>query len=193
MRARSALVSVLLMVCASGLDAQQMQGVSVGDTVRFWAPGIRINARTATVLPWEGTTAWFAAMGRQPDTLDVPFIRLTRLEVYEGKNHLQGALRGGAIGGGVGMLLGLIIGELAVSGCTEFLCELDAIGYMGGGLLIGTVTGITIGAASPPDRWRRVDLPVEAGFPPSTRPWHKSTGWVVFSTVLGLLVTVAIN
>lgn len=153
----------------------QVQAVPVGDTVRVWAPDEDVKGAKATVLPWIQRTATFASLSAPTERMEFPFGTVTRLEVLRGRDTGRGIVTGFAAGGTLGLLLGAVIGNAAVSGCRELLCELDALGYAVGGLLIGGVVGAAVGAANPPDRWTRVDLPTSAGFPEYRKPFHQTT------------------
>ena len=90
-------------------------------------------------------------------------------------------------------LAGLLIGNAVVSDCREFLCELDALGYMFGGMLFGAGVGAGVGASYPPDRWVRVDLPVQAGFPPYRTPFHETFAFKLLYSGLGIALLAIIN
>ena len=85
-------------------------------------------------------------------------------------------------------LAGLLIGNAVVSDCREFLCELDALGYM-----FGAGVGAGVGASYPPDRWVRVDLPVQAGFPPYRTPFHETFAFKLLYSGLGIALLAIIN
>ena len=91
------------------------------------------------------------------------------------------------------MLGGFLIGTVAVSDCSEFLCELDALGYVFGGMLLGAGVGAGIGALYPLGRWVRVDLPVQAGFPPYRTPFHETFVFRLLSVGLGIALAAIIN
>lgn len=187
------LIVVLGSAPAGALQAQEVQPVAPGDTVRVWSSSLDLEARRATVLPWSAPVARFASTSEPFDSLAIPFSRLTRLDVLDGRNHARGILLGAAVGGSLGFLIGILVGEAAVRGCQEFLCGLEALNYAGGGFLIGGVLGGAIGAANPPARWRRVELPTEAGFPPYSIPWYNRIEIKILSLLLGAAVAVAVN
>ena len=109
------------------------------------------------------------------------------------KNKPRGILGGAGIGATIGMLGGFLIGTVAVSDCSEFLCELDALGYVFGGMLLGAGVGAGIGALYPLGRWVRVDLPVQAGFPPYRTPFHETFVFRLLSVGLGIALAAIIN
>ena len=180
-------------VGSSPLLAQQLRLVPEGDTVRVWARGYGLKKTEATVVGWSGATAQFGRLTIPPDSLVVPFGGITRLDHLQGKDRVRGFARGLGIGGGVGVVLGFVVGRLVVGGCQEFLCELDALGYMAGGMVVGAVVGGGIGVSNPPDRWERVTLPVAAGFPPYRTPIHETFAFKLVSTAVGIAVMVLLN
>ncbi len=120
---------------------QRVRPVPEGDTVRVWARNFGLKKTNVTVLGWANSTVLFQGLHRPPDSLTIPFGGVTRLDVLRGKNKGLGILRGAAIGASIGMLAGILIGNAAVSDCTEFLCGLDALNYMFGGMLLGAGVG----------------------------------------------------
>lgn len=173
--------------------SQRFSPVPEGDTVRVWARDFGLKKTKVTVLGWADSTVLFESLRRPPDSLTIPFGGVTRLDVLRGKNKGRGIFRGAGIGGGIGVLAGFLIGTAAVSGCTEFLCELDALGYMFGGMLLGAGVGAGVGASYPPDRWVRVDLPVQAGFPPYRTPFHQTFVFRLLSAGVGIALMAIIN
>ena len=173
--------------------SQRVRPVPEGDTVRVWAPDFGLKKTKVTVLGWADSTVLFEGLRLPPDSLTIPFGGVTRLDVLRGKNKVRGILRGAAIGGGIGVLAGLLIGNAAVSNCTEYLCELDALGYMAGGMLLGVGVGAGVGASYPPDRWVHVDLPVQAGFPPYRTPFHETLVFKLLSAGVGIALAAMIN
>ena len=173
--------------------SQRVRPVPEGDTVRVWARHFGLKKTKVTVLGWADSTVLFERLRLPPDSLTIPFGGVTRLDVLRGKNKGLGILRGAYYGGAIGMLAGLLIGSAAVSDCTEFLCGLDALNYMFGGMLLGAGVGAGVGASYPPDRWVRVDLPVHAGFPPYRTPFHETFVFSLLSAGVGIALAAIIN
>jgi len=164
--------------------------VQEGDQVRFWAPQLGHKKATGTLRSWHDSTVAFGLVDDQQDAL-IPYRELTKLEVLEGKDRWRGAGMGAALGALAGGLVGMLIGNSAVEGCTEFMCEMNAFSYAGVGMLIGIGVGVPIGVQAAPDKWKRVNLPTEMGFPPYTQPWHKTTAFRIFTGLAGTLLLVA--
>jgi len=160
--------------------------------VRFWAPDLGHKKTRATLFRWSDSAVAFTVSADQREAY-VPFQGLERMEVYGGKNHWKGALIGATLGGAVGTLVGMAVGNSAVEGCSGFMCELEAMNYMVVGGLIGTVIGTPFGVLAAPDRWQRVNLPTDMGFPPHRTPWHRSTAFQVFTGVAAALLLIATN
>lgn len=173
--------------------SQRVRPVPEGDTVRVWARGFGLKKTRVTVLGWADSTVLFESLRLPTDSLTIPFGSVTRLDVLRGKSKGLGIRRGFGIGGAIGMLSGLLIGTAAVSDCSEFLCELDALGYLFGGMLLGAGVGAGIGASYPLDRWVRVDLPVQAGFPPYRTPFHETFAFKLLYTGLSITLLAIIN
>ncbi len=187
----NAILSFVTCLCVVGtgsrqLLAQQLPLVPEGDTVRVWARGYGLNKTKATVVGWSSSTAQFGRLTTPGDSLVVPFGSIMRLDRLQGKDRLAGFGRGAAIGFMAGTVLGAVLGRAVVSGCREFLCELDALGYLAGGAAVGAVVGGVTGVQSPPDRWERVPLPVAAGFPEYRTPIHETFAFRLASTVLSI-------
>lgn len=174
---------------SSALTAQEGHPVPAGATVRVWARDYGLNKTRATVLGWSDTTGSFTKVAASGDSVVVPFRGITRIDQLQGKNTVLGFFRGAAIGGAFGMLVGGAAGESKVQGCSEFLCELEALDYMAAGLAIGAVGGGILGGAIPPDRWGRVSLPTSAGFPGNEKPFHDALAFQLLSAGSLLLVT----
>ena len=173
---------------------QRVRPVPEGDTVRVWARDFGLNKTKVTVLGWADSTVQFERLRLPPDSLTIPFGGVTRLDVLRGKNKALGIRRGATIGGGIGVLAGLLIGSAAgVSDCTEFLCGLDALNYVFGGMLLGAGVGAGVGASYPPDRWVRVNLPVQAGFPPYRTPFHETFVFRLLSWGVSIALVAIIN
>ncbi len=180
-------------VGSSTLVAQQLRLVPEGDTVRVWAREQNLKKTKLSVIGWSDSTAEFGRLTYPGGGVAVPFQSITRLEHLDGKDRFKGLANGAGIGGGAGVVFGLIIGQAAVSGCQEFLCELEAFSYAGVGMLVGGVLGAVVGVENPPDRWKRVDLPVSAGFPEYRKPFHETFAFHVVSAVLGVAIVAALN
>ena len=204
MRRAVLLMTLPLLMAPSGVTTQErplrlgpsqrVRPVPEGDTVRVWAPDFGLKKTKVTVLGWADSTVLFEGLRLPPDSLTIPFGGVTRLDVLRGKKSKGlGILRGAGIGGGIGVLAGLLIGEVAVSGCTEAFCELDALNYMFGWMLLGAGVGAGVGASYPPDRWVRVDLPVQAGFPSYRTPFHETFVFKLLSTGLSIALLAIIN
>lgn len=71
--------------------------------------------------------------------------------------------------------------------------KVTVLGYMFGGMLPGAGVGAGIGASYPPDRWVRVDLPVQAGFPPYRTPFHETFAFKLLYSGLGIALLAIIN
>ncbi len=182
----------LAIFAVSPATGQITPPVQNGDQVRFWAQDLGHTKTRATLRSWYDSTVAFILVDDQQDAV-VPFPHLTKLEVLTGKDRWRGAGMGAAIGGLAGGLLGMLIGNSAVEDCTEFMCEMSAIGYAGVGMLIGIGVGVPIGVEAAPDKWKRVDLPTEMGFPPYAQPWHKTTAFKIFTGVAGALLLIAMS
>lgn len=184
---------LLSSVGAPCAPAQQLPAFTVGDTLRVHASRVALKRARVTFVAWDASTLRLHTT-RGDATVAVPFPEVTRLDRYAGKNRLEGAIRGAAILGTVGMLTGWLIGKGAVSGCRELFCELGALKYMAAGTLAGVVIGAPMGAtALAPDRWRRVELPVELGFPVYRQPFHETVAFRVLWFAGSLLLAAAIN
>ncbi len=191
---RSILGLVLVLTIPALVRGQEPPPVPMGSEVRVWAPEMGFERETGRILAWRESTLWFQPAGAPGDTLRFPFGGVTRIDWHRGNRSAgMGALKGAAIGGGVGMLLGMVIGQAAVSGCQEFLCGLDALNYWGAGWLIGAALGAGVGSANPPERWDRVQLPLEAGFPPRHTPWHQTWAFRLGSLAVSMLALAAIQ
>lgn len=87
--------------------------------------------------------------------------RLTSLEVLK-KNRVKGALAGSLFGliagGGIGSLLGAL--AYSQGDCGFLVCSRGDAAVFGGvsGIIIGTPTGLLVGAVRGWREWRRVDL-----------------------------------
>ena len=188
------LVILSLAAIASPLLAQgsiPVPEAPVGSRVRVWT--LYENLGEARVLEWGDSTLVLAPADAEADSLTVPFREISKLQVSWGRDMRRGIARGALFGSGAGIAIGLLVGAAAVNNCSELFCELDALGYMAGGMVIGGVIGGAVGATNPPERWVRVELPVEAGFPPYRKPFHETMGFRIASTVVGILISVAIN
>ena len=160
-----------LAVMTTGSSAQTRPLVPVNDTVRVWASALSLKGDDGIITEWRDSTVLFSILGSEGgEIVPAPFPLVTRLDVLRERSTAAGAWRGGTIGGGVGVLLGMLIGTAAVNNCVGSFCELEALSFMGGGMLIGIGFGALIGADNPGKRWERVDLPTAAGFPPTERP-----------------------
>ena len=122
-----------------------------------------------------------------------PFNRVHGLEVYSGRGVSgKRVLRWASIGGGVGFLIGAVIGD-ASKPCDNCL-DFTALTYAITGMAIGLAGGAIAGAAIPVDKWRRVELPAEYGFPqPLTKSFLASTPGQILMGVASILVLAAIN
>ncbi len=161
---RPRLVAAALLVGCAPASAQSLPPLPDSSSIRIWAPSADLKSERATFLEWRASSLG-AIHAESGDSLDLAFPSITRVDLLQGKNVGMGVLMGASIGATVGGLVGLLVGNSAVSGCSGFLCELDALNYMAVGMGIGAVPGIAIGAAAPPDRWVRQSLPPEMGFP----------------------------
>ena len=203
MRRAVLLMTLPLLMAPSGVTTQErplrlgpsqrVRPVPEGDTVRVWAPHFGLKKTKVTVLGWADSTVLFEGLRLPPDRLTIPFGGVTRLDVLRGKKSKGlGILRGAALGAGIGDVAGILIGIAAVSGCTEAFCKLDVLYYAAGGMLFGAAVGAAVGSAYPPDRWVRVDLPVEAGFPPYRTPFHETFAfkllWVVGTSIAMVVI-----
>lgn len=183
-------LGVLALLFSLPLTAQELPPLTAGDTVRLLAPGLGLKRSRATFIAWtEGHLLIRPVL--DTGTIAVPFAALRRVERYRGKNQLKGALLGGAVGTSLGFLVGSLVGRGAVSGCAEFLCELEALEYAGIGMVAGAVVGAAVGVAAAPDRWHRLDLPPSRGFAPDPTPFHQSIGFRLVTGLLSLAIIVA--
>jgi hypothetical protein len=195
MRSSRLLLACILLptVSATSAGAQQLPPFAGGDTVRVHAPRVALKHARVTFVAW-GDSTLRVGPGRGDATVAVPFGEVMRLDRYAGKNRFKGAVTGAGIFGTLGLVAGLLIGKGAVSGCQEFLCELDALEYAAAGMLAGVAIGIPVGAtALAPDRWRRVELPVALGFPAYRQPFHETVVFRVLFLAGGTLLSLAIN
>jgi ABC-type nitrate/sulfonate/bicarbonate transport system permease component len=177
--------AIALFVACGSAKAQSLPPLVDSSSIRIWAPSLDLKSEEATFLEWQ-TSSLRAIHAESGDTLELTFPSITRLDLLQGKNVGLGVLGGAALGGSIGGLVGFLVGRNEVSGCTGFLCELDAFQYMAVGFGVGAIPGMAIGAAVPPDRWVRQPLPPEMGFP---RP---GPNYSMILTVSALLVTIAI-
>lgn len=136
------------------LGAQILDQLPPGAPVRIWTDEIR-GQQVTLVGRHRGSSNFVTTTG---DTLIIADDVLRGLEIQRGRYTARGAGIGAVVGGLLGGLIGGAIGNAAVSGCTEFLCELDAIGYAAGGFLGGAVVGAALGAAGASPRWQPVSL-----------------------------------
>lgn len=188
-----ATVACAVGIVSPGLSAQQVRLVAAGDTVRVWAPDFGLKKTKSTVLGWSDSTVLVVRLRPPPDSVTIPFGGLYRLDLLRGKSRSRGLATGAGIGVVGGLLVGALVGQAAVSDCTEFLCGLDGLNYAFGGALIGAGIGAAVGAAHPPDRWERVELPTEAGFPPYRKPFHKTVAFSLIAVALGVAVALIAN
>jgi hypothetical protein len=183
---------LLCSLAARGARAQQLPTFRLGDTLRIHAPGAALKHARVTFSAWGDSTLRLQRRG--DTTVTVSFSQITRLDRYAGKDRLTGAINGIGIFGTIGMLAGLVIGKSAVSGCQGLFCEFDAFGYMAGGMLAGVAIGAPVGAtALAPDRWRRVELPVELGFPAYRTPVHETIAFRLLMIGACVLLSRAIS
>ncbi|MDH3495136.1 MAG: hypothetical protein OER21_00020 [Gemmatimonadota bacterium] len=187
---RVAITLLALFVVGLPAAAQQLPPLTPGDTIRVLAPGLHLRRAQSTFTRWTDTTL-VVRVGSDTGITTIPFGALRRVEVYRGKNRLKGGLLGGAVGTSLGFLVGGLVGRGAVSGCAEFLCELEALEYAGIGALAGAVVGAAVGVAAAPDRWHRLDLPPSRGFAPDPTPFHQSIGFRLVTGLLSLAIIVA--
>lgn len=192
----NSLLSACVLFCSAGApcaSGQHLPTFAVGDTLRVHAPGIGLRRARVSFVAWDSVTLRLRR-GPADTTVVVPFSEVMRLDWHDGKNRLQGALRGAGIFGTIGMLAGLWMGKSAVAGCREFLCEMDAFGYLAAGMLAGVAIGLPVGASAlAPDRWRRMELPVALGFPAYRQPFHETVTFRVIWLVGAALVSLAVN
>jgi hypothetical protein len=98
--------------------------------------------------PWTG----YGRMSRaDSDTVRVALNAVRRLDVWQGRSHLRGALKGFLIGTGTGLVLGGA-SAYANRGCCEGMSVLAIPTLTVGGAMAGTLLGAAVGSA----RWRRV-------------------------------------
>ena len=190
---RVAAIGLFGALFSAPVKAQMTLLVPEGADVRVWAPTFGLRKARGSVLDWRQSALLF---DRQSEGVadTVAFGGIKRLDIYLGKRSAgYGALRGAAWGMVVGWVLGALAGEAATSGCQEFLCGLDVLGYWAGGMVVGAAVGAGVGASQPPEHWERVDLPVSAGFPPYREPFYKSTAFRVGSMVVSLGLTFALT
>jgi len=178
------IAAVAFFVTGGPATAQSLPQLPDSSSIRIWAPSVDLKSDKATFLAWQ-TSSLRAVHEEGGDTLELAFPSITRLDLLQGKNVGLGVLRGAAVGATLGGLIGLLVGNNEVSGCTGFLCELDALQYMAVGMGIGAIPGGAIGAAAPPDRWVRQSLPEEMGFP---RPGPDYSVIVAVSAALLMIV-----
>jgi hypothetical protein len=98
--------------------------------------------------PWTG----YGRMSRaDADTERVALNAVRRLDVWQGRSHLRGALKGFLIGTGTGLILGGAI-AYADRECCDGMSVLAIPTFGVGGAVVGTLFGAAVGSA----RWRRV-------------------------------------
>jgi hypothetical protein len=143
----------------------------LGSRIRIWAPDHDLKKRRLDLIAWGHTSLTVA------DTVyrgELPFSGVRRLDVSEGVGTSgSDVLKGAGIGFVLGGVAGTIVGLAAVSGCEEFLCEMEWASYMAVGALGGSAIGAGVGAM-PREQWKSVHLPPEMGFPEQKKPLHKS-------------------
>lgn len=135
-----------------------------GTRVRVTASSLGASRVEGTIAGTQGDTMLFRASNCRAICPAVPLLpdRVTRLEVYAGRNHGRGALVGALVGGLGGVLVGSAGGggscdrqtiDAAV-GCAEGKAG-DAIAAWGIGALAGALVGAAVGLGSP---WKAVPL-----------------------------------
>ena len=148
------LAGTVLAMSPVAATAQALDSLDTGTPVRVWTDHHRGVFATLSQRGDRGSIFVTSA----GDSLHVPDSLLTGLEYQSGRRTILGVAIGTGVGSLLGIWLGAVIGDASVSGCTEFLCELDAIGYAFGGLAIGAIAGGLIGVAAAPPAWKTADV-----------------------------------
>ena len=130
-----------------------------GDRIRIYAPSEYQDRVVGSIWSMERDT--IVVKNESNATWRIPNAAITRLEFSQGRRSgSAGALRGLLIGGGAGTLVGL---AAVVAACTSDDAGLiDPCGYAPAAFVVatfvGALTGMTVGALSPGERWEEVPL-----------------------------------
>lgn len=151
MRPITLLSSALAVAAPLNAIAQEPPLVEPGQRVR-----VTVNALAMYKLGWYQYDGTFRRIHRDTltiDSLSVPWISVTSLEVHDGRkrNAGPGALVGGFIGG-------LSVGAIGVAICSDLDCDAGGVAAIGFvvGALPGALLGAGIGAVLKTDRWEQV-------------------------------------
>ncbi len=189
---RSSLLLVVLIIPPSTARGQWIPPLTEGVRIRLTAA---VPEMSRQVGFYGGLLSDSLVLTLEKDSTVAahPFNRVHGLEVYSGRGVSgKRVLRWASIGGGVGFLIGAVIGD-ASKPCDNCL-DFTALTYAITGMAIGLAGGAIAGAAIPVDKWRRVELPAEYGFPqPLTKSFLASTPGQILMGVASILVLAAIN
>ena len=160
---RAAAYSSILLSCLAAVAAAQYTEARPGARVRLQAPGIVAGRYVGTVLTRDSSAIHVGGPTAAP--VDVPFDRITSLEISRGKSRSAGAWRGIQWGAPIGLGFGLLLAP-SLRECDP-TCH-DATSsekneFVVAGAISGVLWGAGIGALIGRERWERFDVAPRMG------------------------------
>lgn len=156
-------VVLALALCIVPIETRaQVTEVQPGARVRIRAPGIVAGRYAGTVLGRTADTVRVGAPGKTP--LDIPFSRITSLEISRGDSRALGAVRGALWGGGIGLGSALIVGT-SIEGKAVAASDTISTAQLVwettiGGIFLGGIIGAIVGR----ERWESFNAPGRTSF-----------------------------
>lgn len=160
---RAAAYSLLLLSCLAAVAAAQYTEARPGARVRLRAPGIVAGRYVGTVLTRDSGAIHLGSPTAAP--VDVPFDRITVLEISRGKSRSAGAWLGIEWGAPIGLGLGLLLAP-SLRVCDPTCHDATASeknNFVGVGAVSGVLWGAGIGALIGRERWERFDIAPRTG------------------------------
>ena len=160
---RAVAYSLILIFCVAAVAAAQDTEARPGVRVRLQAPGIVAGRYEGTVLTRDSSAIHVGGPTAAP--VDVPFDRITSLEISRGKSRSAGAWRGIQWGAPIGLGLGLVLAP-SLRECDPTCHDATASeknNFVVAGAVSGVLGGAGIGAIIGRERWERFDVAPRTG------------------------------
>lgn len=168
MRTRLPILGVAVLLSSSTtLFSQEPAPLAAGTRVRVTSIAANLLQHRGTIAGTEGDTLLYRPDSTAKCDSSCPVLRLApdeldRLEVFDGRSPVRGAIVGGSIGGLAGLLVGLVMLEAnscndeqqgGLDAAGECVGEAFATPIIAGG--VGALAGALIGAAAGVgERWK---------------------------------------